>query len=192
MTVPKTEKQKMLAGEYYNAGDAEIQADQAAAREWMDRYNLTPGVTNAQRPDLLRERLAAVGEGAFIRPPFHIDYGYNVKIGRGSFMNFGCTILDVVEVDIGDMTQIGPGVQILTADHPRDPALRAQGLEFGRPIKIGKNVWIGGGALIMPGVTVGDDALIGAGAVVTKDVPAGATVAGNPARVLKRGEPEAG
>ena len=181
----KTEKQKMLAGEYYNAGDAEIQTDQASAREWMERYNLTAGLANDQRQDMLRERFGAVGEGAFIRPPFHCDYGYNVKIGRGAFMNFGCVILDVVEVEIGDMTQIGPGVQILTADHPRDPALRAQGLEFGRPIRIGKNVWIGGGALIMPGVTVGDDALIGAGAVVTRDVPPGVTVAGNPARALK-------
>lgn len=181
----KTEKQKMLAGEYYNAGDAEIQADQAAAREWMDRYNLTPGLTSAQRQDMLREMLGAAGDGIAIRPPLHLDYGYNTKIGRGVFMNFGCVILDVVDVEIGDMTQTGPAVQILTADHPRDAALRAQGLEFGRPIKIGKNVWIGGGALIMPGVTVGDDALIGAGAVVTKDVPAGATVAGNPARVLK-------
>ncbi len=184
----KTEKQKMLAGEYYNAGDAEIQADQAAAREWMDRYNLTPGLTSAQRQDMLREALGAAGDGIAIRPPLHLDYGYNTKIGRGVFMNFSCVILDVVQVEIGDMTQIGPAVQILTADHPRDPALRAQGLEFGRPIKIGKNVWIGGGALIMPGVTVGDDALIGAGAVVTKDVPAGATVAGNPARILKSGE----
>ena len=184
----QSQKQKMLAGDYYNAGDPEIQADQAAAREWMERFNLTTGLTNSQRQDMLRERFGAVGEGAFIRPPFHCDYGYNVKIGRGAFMNFGCTILDVVEVEIGDMTQVGPGVQILTADHPRDPALRAQGLEFGRPIKIGKNVWIGAGALIMPGVSVGDDALIGAGAVVTRDVPAGVTVAGNPARIIKRPE----
>lgn len=189
MTVSRTEKQKMLAGEHYNAGDAEIQADQAAARAWMERYNLTAGLANSQRQDMLRERFAAVGEGAFIRPPFHCDYGYNISIGRGAFMNFGCVILDVVGVEIGDMTQIGPGVQILTADHPRDPALRAQGLEFGRPIRIGRNVWIGGGALIMPGVTIGDDALIGAGAVVTKDVPAGVTVAGNPARVLRPSEP---
>lgn len=185
----RTEKQKMLAGEHYNAGDAEIQADQAAARAWMERYNLTAGLANSQRQDMLRERFAAVGEGAFIRPPFHCDYGYNISIGRGAFMNFGCVILDVVGVEIGDMTQIGPGVQILTADHPRDPALRAQGLEFGRPIRIGRNVWIGGGALIMPGVTIGDDALIGAGAVVTKDVPAGVTVAGNPARVLRPSKP---
>lgn len=182
----KTEKQKMLAGEHYNAGDDEIQADQAAARQWMDHYNLTPGLTPADRNELLKACLGAVGEHVSIRPPFHIDYGFNIKVGRGVFMNFGCVILDVVGVEIGDMTQIGPAVQILTADHPREPELRAQGLEFGRPIKIGRNVWIGGGALIMPGVTVGDDALIGAGAVVTRDVPAGATVAGNPARVLKR------
>lgn len=181
----QTQKQKMLAGEHYNAADPEIQADQAAARAWMERFNLTPGMSNEQRHGLLRERFGAVGEGAFIRPPFHCDYGYNIRIGRGAFMNFGCVILDVVEVEIGDMTQIGPGVQILTADHPRDPALRAQGLEFGRPIRIGRNVWIGGGALIMPGVTIGDDALIGAGAVVTRDVPPGVTVAGNPARVIK-------
>lgn len=181
----QTEKQKMLAGEFYNAADPEIQADQAAARAWMDRYNLTPGLANGERQAMLRQRLAAVGEGAFIRPPFHCDYGFNIRLGRGVFMNFNCIILDVVLVEIGDQTQIGPGVQILTADHPRDPALRAQGLEFGRPIRIGRNVWIGGGALIMPGVTIGDDALIGAGAVVTKDVPADTTVGGNPARVIR-------
>ena len=98
------------------------------------------------------------------------------------FLNFNCVILDVVEVSIGDGTQIGTGVQILTADHPRDAVERAAGLEWGRPIRIGRNVWLGGGAIILPGVTVGDDALIGAGSVVTRDVPAGATVVGNPAR----------
>ena len=115
---------------------------------------------------------------------FHCDYGTNITMGKNVFLNFNCVILDVVSVSIGDGTAIGPGVQILTADHPRDPAVRATGAEFGRPISIGKNVWIGGGALILPGVTVGDNAIIGAGAVVTKDVPAGATAVGNPARVL--------
>ncbi|TWI70092.1 maltose O-acetyltransferase [Pseudoduganella lurida] len=177
-----TEKQKMLAGEFYTAADPEIQADQAAARDWMERYNGTRGHGPADLQALLREGFGAVGEGAVVRPPFHCDYGYNIRIGNGVFLNFNCVILDVVGVEIGDMTQIGPGVQILTADHPRDPALRAQGLEFGRPIRIGKNVWIGAGALIMPGVTIGDDALIGAGSVVTRDVPAGVTVMGNPAR----------
>jgi maltose O-acetyltransferase len=98
------------------------------------------------------------------------------------FLNFNCIILDICEVEIGDQTQIGPGVQILAADHPRDPAERAAGLEFGRPVTIGRNVWIGGGAIILPGVTIGDDAVIGAGSVVTGDVAAGVTVLGNPAR----------
>ena len=177
-----TEKQKMLAGEFYHAGDAEIQADQAASRLWMEHYNFSRGLALDAYGDLLRERFGQVGEGTVVRPPFHCDYGYNIKLGAGVFLNFNCVILDVVEVEIGDMTQIGPGVQILPADHPRDPALRAQGLEFGRPVRIGKNVWIGAGALLMPGVTVGDDALIGAGSVVTRDVPAGVTVMGNPAR----------
>lgn len=128
------------------------------------------------------ERFAAVGEGSVIRPPFHCDYGFNIRLGAGVFLNFNCVILDVVEVIIGDKAQIGPGVQILTADHPRDPEQRAFGLEFGRPVRIGRNAWIGGGAIILPGVSVGDDALVGAGSVVTKNVATGATVVGNPAR----------
>jgi len=182
MSNTKTEKQKMLAGEFYTAVDDELQADQAAARHWMERYNRSIGLTPQQHADLLQEGLGTVGNNCVVRPPFHLDYGYNITLGDGVFMNFNCVILDVVQVDIGDGTQIGPGVQILTADHPREPALRAQGLEFGRPIKIGKNVWIGAGALIMPGVTIGDDALIGAGSVVTRDVAPGVTVVGNPAR----------
>ncbi len=179
----KTEKQKMIAGELYDASDAELVADVAAAGAWMDRYNATLSWGPADRLGLLRERLSRVGAGVNIRPPFHIDYGYNISVGDGVFMNFGCVILDVCAVTIGDKTQIGPGVQILAADHPRDPAVRAQMVEFGRPVTIGANVWIGGGAILLPGITVGDDALIGAGAVVTRDVPAGATVVGNPARV---------
>jgi maltose O-acetyltransferase len=123
-----------------------------------------------------------VGDGAVIRPPFHCDYGFNIRLGAGVFLNFNCVILDVVTVTIGAKTQIAPGVQILTADHPRDPEARRAGLEFGRPVHIGENVWIGAGALILPGVTIGDDALIGAGSVVTRDVATGATVFGNPAR----------
>lgn len=116
-----------------------------------------------------------------------MDYGRNIHLGRGVFMNFGCVLLDVCEIRIGDGTEIGPYVQILTADHPRDPAARASGREFGRPITIGAQVWIGGGAIILPGVTIGDGATIGAGAIVTRDVPAGATVAGNPARPITTG-----
>jgi len=181
----RSEKTKMLAGELYDAGDAELQADLAATRDWMVRYNAALALPTAERRALLAERLRAVGAGSTIRPPFHCDYGYNITIGEGVFLNFNCVILDVVEVSIGDRTQIGPGVQILAADHPRDPETRATGLEFGRPVRIGRNCWIGGGAIILPGVTIGDDALIGAGSVVTRDVPAGATAFGNPARVKK-------
>jgi maltose O-acetyltransferase len=177
-----TEKEKMLAGELYDASDPRIQADHMEALRWMGRYNAAAAEPASERRKLLCELFAAVGDGAVIRPPFHCDYGYNIRIGAGVFLNFNCVILDVVEVSIGDKTQIGPGVQILAADHPRDPATRASGLEFGRPVRVGANVWIGGGAILLPGVTIGDDALIGAGAVVTRDVPAGATVVGNPAR----------
>src|SRR5262249_48709162 len=148
----------------------------------MDRYNASIARTQRDYSAMLRDLLAAVGEGAYIRPPFHCDYGYNISLGRGVFLNFNCVILDVVRVTIGDGTQIGPGVQILTADHPRDPAQRRAGLEFGRPVTIGRNVWIGAAAIILPGVTVGDDAIVGAGAVVTRDVRSGATVVGNPAK----------
>ena len=177
-----SERQKMISGLPYNPGDPELQADQTAAKQWMARYNAAMGASPADRRDLLRQKLGEVGEGAIIRPPFHCDYGYNIRLGRGVFLNFNCIILDICEVEIGDQTQIGPGVQILAADHPRDPDERAAGLEFGRPVTIGRNVWIGGGAIILPGVTIGDDAVVGAGSVVTGDVAAGVTVLGNPAR----------
>ncbi|WP_424681178.1 sugar O-acetyltransferase [Frateuria sp. YIM B11624] len=179
----RSEKEKMIAGDLYDASAPELQAELAANHRWLDRYNASLAEGPARWHALLGERLAEVGDGAVIRPPFHCDYGFNIHLGPGVFLNFGCVILDVVEVRIGERTQIGPGVQILAADHPRDPARRATGLEFGRPVRIGRNVWIGAGALILPGVTVGDDAVIGAGSVVTRDVPAGATVVGNPARV---------
>ncbi len=180
--MPMTEKQKMLAGELYRPGDAELQADQAAAKAWMVRYNAALGDTPTVRRSLLKELLGSVGEGAVIRPPFHCDYGYNIHLGDDVFFNFNCVILDVVEVRIGSGTQIGPATQIYAADHPRSAEERRSGLEFGRPVVIGENVWIGGGAIILPGVTIGDDAVIGAGSVVTRDVGAGTTVVGNPAR----------
>jgi maltose O-acetyltransferase len=177
----KNEKQKMLAGELYRP-DAELAGDQAATKAWLVRYNAALAQPVSVRHALLRERLAHVGADAVIRPPFFCDYGYNIHLADGVFLNFNCVILDVVEVSIGERTQIGPAVQIYAADHPRDAKTRRDGLEFGRPVHIGRDVWIGGGAIILPGVTIGDGAIIGAGSVVTRDVSEGQTVAGNPAR----------
>jgi maltose O-acetyltransferase len=172
----------MLAGELYRPSDPEIQADLAAAAAWLARYNASVANSPAERRQLLLERLGEVGQGAEIRPPFFCDYGFNICLGAGAFLNFNCVVLDLVEVAIGEGTQIGPAVQIYAADHPRNPTQRRAGFEFGRPVRIGCNVWIGGGAIILPGIVVGDDAIVGAGSVVTRDVPAGATVTGNPAR----------
>jgi maltose O-acetyltransferase len=177
----KTEKQKMLAGELYRP-DAELAADQAATKAWLVRYNAALALPVSERHRLLCERFAHVGNGAVIRPPFFCDYGTNIRLGDGVFLNFNCVILDVVGVTIGDRTQIGPAVQIYTADHPRDAETRATGLEFGRPVAIGRDVWIGGGSILLPGVSIGDGAVIGAGSVVTRDVGEGQTVTGNPAR----------
>lgn len=177
--VDRSEMQKMLAGDLYRPSDPEIQSALLESANWIGVYN---SASPADRYRLLKARFGSIGERSEIRAPFFCDYGFNIHLGTGVFLNFNCVILDVVEVRIGDGTQIGPAVQIYAADHPRDLQARKAGLEFGRPVTIGRNVWIGGGALIMPGVTIGDDAIIGAGSVVTKDIPSGATAKGNPAR----------
>jgi maltose O-acetyltransferase len=181
-----TEKEKMLAGELYRPSDPELQAEMAATQTWLSKYNAAAAATLAERHALLKMRVGHVGEHVEVRPPFFCDYGFNIRIGDRAFLNFNCVILDVVAVTIGEGAQIGPAVQIYTADHPRDPAQRRSGLELGRPVFIGRNTWIGGGAILLPGVTIGEDAIVGAGAVVTRDVAPGATVAGNPARNISR------
>jgi maltose O-acetyltransferase len=178
----RSEKQKMLAGELYRAAGPELAADSLRADRLLRAYNGTGADEAERRSANLRELLGSMGQGVVVRPPFYCDYGYNVRLSRGVFANFGCVFLDVVDIEIGDGCQIGTSVQILTADHPRDPALRRQRLELGKPVGIGQNVWIGSGAIILRGVSVGDDAIIGAGSVVTRDVPPGMTVVGNPAR----------
>lgn len=162
-------------------GSETSRAPPGPTQEWIDRYNAL-GLSDQERYSLLVERFASVGECVIIRPPFFCDYGYNISLGRGAFLKYGCIVLDVEPIVIGEGTAIGPAVQILAADHPRDPQLRRQLVRFGRPVTIGANVWIGGGAIILPGVTIGDDAIVGAGSIVTRDVAAGATVVGNPAR----------
>jgi maltose O-acetyltransferase len=187
--VTRSEKAKMLAGELYRADTPELVADRAATAEWLARVNTAPPGDAEALHAILKERLAEFGDNSAIRQPFYCDYGYNIRIGAGVFLNFGCVILDVMGVTIGAGTQIGPAVQIYAADHPRDPELRRAGLESGRPVHIGSNVWIGGGAIVLPGITIGDDAIVGAGSVVSRDVPARATVAGNPARPIAARRP---
>ena len=173
----------MVAGELYRPGDPELVAARRNAQALMLSYNATI-LGDPSRTELLAELFGLVGDGTAVRAPVYVDYGVNVHLGRDVFVNFACTFLDVCPIRVGDGTQIGPMTQLLAADHPRDPAVRAQGLENGRPVTIGRNCSIGGGALILPGVTVGDDAVIGAGAVVTRDVASGTTVVGNPAGPL--------
>lgn len=177
-----TEKQKMIEGAPYRPGDPELCQDRSTAQKLMRAYNQTAVDDTEVRLPLLQRLLGAVGKDTSIRAPIFVDYGYNLFVGDGVFMNFGCVFLDVCRIGIGAGTQIGPGVHFYAADHPRDPTSRAAGIEFGRPIIVGKNVWIGGNAVIMPGVTIGDDAIVGAGSVVTRDVQEGATVVGNPAK----------
>jgi maltose O-acetyltransferase len=180
-----TEKEEMLNGELYDPTDPELVEDRDRARDLTRRYNHTAADEEGCRRDLLDTLLGSRGEPCLIEPPFRCDYGYNIHVGDGVEVNFDCVILDVCRVEIGDDCLIGPGVHIYTATHPVDPEERASGLEYGKPVSIGDNVWVGGNATINPGVTVGDDAVVGSGAVVTEDVPEGVVVGGNPATIIK-------
>src|SRR6202011_6148753 len=155
--------------------DAELAAEQLATKAWLARYNASLALPVSQRHAILSERLGHIGKEAVIRPPFFCDYGYNIRLGDGVFLNFNCVILDVVEISIGDRTQIGPAVQIYAADHPRDAETRREGLEFGRPVRIGSDVWIGGGAIILPGVTIMFGAVGEFCRVVHREIGAGNT-----------------
>ena len=183
-------KQRMLRGELYLAGDPEIQRDAARAQELMERYNATRHAERELRDRLLRELLGEVGEGVVVRPPVWVDYGNHVSIGEGTFVNYDCVLLDVAPIRIGAACQLATRVQLLTATHPIDPEPRRLGWESAQPITIGDNVWLGGSAIVCPGVTIGDDTVVGAGAVVTRDLPAGVVAMGVPARVVREIGPE--
>ncbi|ABO67192.1 sugar O-acetyltransferase [Geobacillus thermodenitrificans] len=180
-----TEKENMLAGRLYNPADPQLVKERERARRLVRLYNETLETEYEKRVQLLKELFGSTGEQLYIEPNFRCDYGYNIHVGEHFFMNFDGVILDVCEVRISNHCFIGPGVHIYTATHPLDPHERNSGREYGKPVTIGDNVWIGGRAVINPGVTVGDNAVIASGAVVTKDVPANAVVGGNPARVIK-------
>jgi maltose O-acetyltransferase len=183
MPGPETEKQKMLAGALYSATDHELVADRTRAARLLAEFNAETDA--ALRRGTLNKLFGRLGPNATVMSSFACDYGYNIVAGRNLFMNYNCVLLDCAAIVIGNDVQIGPAVQIYTAQHPLDAEMRRKGLESARAVSIGDNVWIGGAAVICPGVTIGDDAVIGAGSVVTRDVPAGAVVAGNPARILR-------
>jgi maltose O-acetyltransferase len=179
----KSEKDKMLTGELYRASDPELVHERQRCRSVLQAFNARQD--EDQRLALLEQLLGRIGCGAFIQPPFACDYGYNLSIGDNVFVNFNTVILDCASVTIGEGTQMGPGVQILAADHPRDPQVRRSLLELARPVSIGSNVWIGAAAVVLPGVSVGDDSIIGAGSVVTRDIPSGVVAVGSPCRVVR-------
>ena len=184
-SVADSERDKMLRGELYLAADPELTAARTRARRLWQRYNATAPDDTEARVALLAELLGRVGEGAWVEPPFHCDYGAQIELGADVFVNMNCVFLDPAPIRIGARTQLGPGVQLLTADHPRDARTRTLGPEFARAITIGARTWLGGGVIVCPGVTIGDDTTIGAGSVVVHDVPAGVLAAGNPCRVVR-------
>jgi maltose O-acetyltransferase len=175
----------MLAGDLYVADDPEIAAALERGQALTHRFNAMDPEDREARQALLRELLGAFGEGSEIRAPFHCDYGSHTFVGARTFANFGLVCLDVARITIGDDVQIGPNVQLLTATHPVHPGPRRDKWESAQPISIGHNAWLGGGAIVLPGVSVGADSIVGAGAVVTRDVPPGVVAVGNPARVVR-------
>ena len=181
-----TEKQKMLAGELYDSSDEELARERLHARRLTRMFNSTFENEHTNRHALLKQLFGSLPGEVVVEPPFYCDYGYNIHVGERFYANFDCVILDVCEVRIGRGCLLGPGVHIYTATHPLGPEKRAEGKEYGKPVRIGNNVWIGGRAVILPGVSIGDNAVIAAGAVITANVPDNVLAAGNPAVIRKR------
>ena len=182
-------RDRMLAGELYQADDPQLGVEDARAQSLTHRINTMDPTDHAGLRALFRELLGAVGDHTSIRPPFHCDYGYQTTVGSRVFINFGMVCADVGRVTIGDDTQIGPNVQLLTPTHPVAAGPRRDKWEAAKPITIGENVWLGGGVIVLPGVTIGDNTVVGAGAVVVRDLPADVVAVGNPARIVKSVEP---
>ncbi|HBG9578745.1 TPA: chorismate mutase [Enterococcus faecium] len=188
MTEFKTEKEKMIAGELYFANDPELVADRMFARSQNQIINQAESAE--LRSQLLKETFGRTGKKIYMEPVINFDYGYNIFVGENFYANFNCTFLDVSTIEIGDNCMFAPNVQLYTATHPLHPVKRNSGLEYAKPIKIGNNVWLGGGVIVTPGVTLGDNVVVGAGSVVTKSFPDNVVIAGNPARIIKTVEEE--
>jgi maltose O-acetyltransferase len=180
----QSEREKMVTGQLYDPFDPELMAGRERARDLCQALNATREAEADQRRALLQALFGTGGDTVWMQPPFYCDYGAHIHLGERVFFNFNCVVLDVCPVRIGDFTLFGPGVQILTPVHPMNAELRRRE-EYGQPIEIGSDVWVGGGALILPGVTIGARAVIGAGSVVTRDIPEGVFAAGNPCRVIR-------
>ena len=181
----RSQRERMLAGEPYIAEDPDLARESERAMTLAQRYNASSPADPAARRRMLLELLGSLGEGSEIRPPLHCDYGYQLHIGARTFVNFGLVALDVARITIGDDVQIGPRVQLLTPTHPLEPEPRRAKWEAAAPITIGDNVWLGGGVIVCPGVTIGADTVVGAGAVVSRDLPPGVLAVGMPARVMR-------
>ena len=181
-----TNLEKMHATMLYDPADGDIVEEQTACLDRLYDFNHTRPTEPDKRQALMKEMFAEIGENCYIEPPFHANWGgKHVHFGKNVYANFGLTMVDDTHIYVGDYTLFGPNVVVATAGHPIDPELRARGLQYNAAVHIGKNCWIGAGALIMPGVTIGDNTVIGAGSVVTKDIPSGVVAVGNPCRVMR-------
>jgi len=182
---PRTNYERMLAGELYLADDLRIVAEQAEAHRLMEAYNATPSADRPGRDDILHRLFGSLGEDVVVRAPLYCDFGFHIALGDRTFVNFGLVALDVAPITVGADCQLGPDVQLLTPIHPLDAELRRDGWEQAAPITLGDNVWLGGGVIVLPGVTIGSDTVVGAGSVVSRDLPAGVLAVGTPARVVR-------
>ncbi|MDX2161922.1 MAG: sugar O-acetyltransferase [bacterium] len=185
-TGDRSMRERMLAGELYIADDPQLAVESRRAASLVHHFNHSDPADPQARRALLIDLLGALGEGSEIRPPLLCDYGYQIHIGARTFINFGAVLLDVGRITIGDDVQFGPNVQLLTPTHPLDPEQRRAKLEAAEPITIANNVWLGGGVIVLPGVSIGENTVVGAGAVVTKDLPANVVAVGNPARIIRQ------
>jgi acetyltransferase-like isoleucine patch superfamily enzyme len=191
-TDTRSEKEKMIAGEMYNAFTPQLISDRLACKELIYDFNNTRPSEGAKRDGIIRKVFGKFGTNSMIEPPMQMDCGYTVYWGDNSVANHNLIILDECPVYVGDYVLIGPDVKLYTATHPTDPQERLNGLEYGKPIRIGNNVWIGGGSIVVGGVTIGDNSVIGAGSVVVKDIPANVVAVGNPCKVIKQLQPPTG
>jgi maltose O-acetyltransferase len=185
-TDTRTEKEKMLVGDLYNAFTPQLLQERSRCKEMVYDFNLTRPSEGKKRDDILRKLFGSFGSNSVIETPLQCDYGSNVYWGKNSFANHNLVILDTCAIHVGDFVLMGPDVKLYSATHPIDPQMRLEGAEYGKPIRIGNNVWIGGGVVVVAGVTIGDNSVIGAGSVVVKDIPANVVAVGNPCRVIKQ------